>query len=99
AYFDYMPQNFRDAPKMGATRAPKAGTRPLEQVIVVDENKPFDMFEVIDAIIDEGSFVELKRRFAKELITGFARIEGRAIGIVANPPRHLGGGVFVCRRA
>jgi acetyl-CoA carboxylase carboxyltransferase component len=64
-------------------------------VIVADENKPFDMMEVIDQIVDCDSFLEIKRRFAKEVITGFARIEGRAVGIVANQPKHLGGVLFV----
>jgi acetyl-CoA carboxylase carboxyltransferase component len=53
------------------------------------------MFAVIDAIVDEGSFVELKRLYAKEIITGLARIEGRAVGIVANQPKHKGGVLFV----
>jgi acetyl-CoA carboxylase carboxyltransferase component len=63
--------------------------------VLPDENKAFDMFEVIDGLIDEGSFLEIKKRFAKEIITGFARIEGRAVGIVANQPKHLGGVLFV----
>jgi methylmalonyl-CoA decarboxylase subunit alpha len=51
--------------------------------------------ELISALIDEGSFVEIKKRFAKEIITGFGRIDGRAVGIVANQPKHLGGVLFV----
>jgi methylmalonyl-CoA decarboxylase subunit alpha len=77
------------------SRPPKPDARALSEVIVADENKSFDMMEVIAAIIDEGSFVEVKRRFAKELITGFVRIDGRAVGIVANQPKHLGGVLFV----
>jgi acetyl-CoA carboxylase carboxyltransferase component len=64
-------------------------------VIPADENKPFDMFAVIDAIIDEGSFVEIKKLWAREIITGLARIEGRAVGIVANQPKWKGGVLFV----
>jgi acetyl-CoA carboxylase carboxyltransferase component len=67
----------------------------LAEVVVPDENKPFDMHLVIDHLIDEGSFLEIKKRYAKEMITGFARIEGRAVGIVANQPKHLGGILFV----
>jgi acetyl-CoA carboxylase carboxyltransferase component len=95
AYFAYMPQSFRDRPSAAPARPPKPGARPLEQIVVADENKPFDMMELVTAIIDENSFVELKRRYAKEVITGFARIGGRAIGIVANQPKHLGGVLFV----
>jgi acetyl-CoA carboxylase carboxyltransferase component len=50
---------------------------------------------VVDAIVDEGSFLEIKKLFAKEIITGFARIDGRAVGIVANQPKWLGGVLFV----
>ena len=95
AYFAYMPQSSDGEPAPAEPRPPKPGTRHLSEVIVADENKPFDMRAVIDAVIDEGSLVELKSRFAKEVITGFARVEGRAVGIVANQPKHLGGVLFV----
>src|SRR5262245_45155805 len=74
AYLAFMPQTFRERAADLPPRLPKSGKRPLADVVLADENKPFDMFEVIEAIIDEGSFVELKKRFAKEVITGFARI-------------------------
>ena len=77
---------------------PKAispGAKPLASVVVRDENKPFDMKQFIEGLVDEGSFLEIKRRFAKELITGFARLEGKAVGIIANQPKHLGGILFV----
>ena len=88
-YLTYMP-----GAAATAARAP-AVTRPLEQIIVADENKPFDMREVIAHIVDEGSEFELKSRYAKEIITSFARIDGAPVGIVANQPKHLGGVLFV----
>src|SRR6185312_2004580 len=94
-YFAMMPANCDHAPPAVAARPPKPNQKPLESIIPVDENKPFDMFQVIDAVADEGSFVEIKRLFAKEMITGFARIEGRAVGIVANQPKYKGGVLFV----
>jgi methylmalonyl-CoA decarboxylase subunit alpha len=94
-YLGYLPDNWEGAPPPAEPRAPKPGVPPLAQTIVPDENKAFDMKLVIDALVDEGSFLELKARFAKELITGFARIDGMAIGIVANQPKHLGGVLFV----
>jgi acetyl-CoA carboxylase carboxyltransferase component len=94
-YFAMMPQSC-DAPSPRAPAlAPKADQPPLEQVIPVDENKSFDMMAVVNAIIDEGSFVEIKKLFAKEIITGFCRVEGRVIGVVANQPKHKGGVLFV----
>jgi methylmalonyl-CoA decarboxylase subunit alpha len=64
-------------------------------MIPADENKAFDMHLVIRELIDEGSFFEMKALFAKEMITGFARIDGRVVGIVANQPKWLGGVIFV----
>jgi acetyl-CoA carboxylase carboxyltransferase component len=95
AYLAYMPQNWESAPQMAAPSAPSESARPLAEVIARDENKAFDMRGVIDAIVDDGSFLELKARFAKELLTGFARIDGRPIGVVANQPKYLGGVLFV----
>src|SRR6185295_5561798 len=69
--------------------------KPLQEVVIADENKAFDMKHVIAAVVDDGSFLELKPKFARELVTGFARIEGRVVGIVANQPKHLGGVLFV----
>ena len=63
--------------------------------IPADENKPFDMQELIDALVDEGSFLEVQKRWAKELIVGYARLEGQVVGIVANQPRQRGGVLFV----
>ncbi|NUQ72448.1 MAG: acyl-CoA carboxylase subunit beta [Polyangiaceae bacterium] len=94
-YFAMMPQSCDAAPARAAALSPKADLPPLEQVIPSDENKPFDMMAVVNAIIDEGSFVEIKKLFAKEIITGFCRVEGRVIGIVANQPKHKGGVLFV----
>jgi acetyl-CoA carboxylase carboxyltransferase component len=95
SYVAFMPRTFESAPPPVAARAPKAGSKPLAEIIPNDENKAFDMMAVVDAVVDEGSFLEMKKLFAKEIITGFARIEGRAVGIVANQPKWLGGVLFV----
>ncbi len=95
SYLATMPQNCDEQVPPVAAHCPKSGSRPLPEVVVPDENKPFDMREVIDHLIDAGSFLEIKKRFAKEIITGFARVDGRAVGIVANQPKHLGGILFV----
>lgn len=94
-YIALMPQNYEVAPAMIAARPAKIASKPLEEIIPADENKPFDMMAVIDAVIDEGSFVEIKKLWAKEILTGFARIEGRVVGIVANQPKYKGGVLFV----
>ena len=93
-YLTYFPQSFKELPKKYEQIAPKAG-RALEEIIPKNQNAPFDMYECIDSIIDEGSFFEIKKLFAGELITGLARIGGRTIGIIANQPRVKGGVLFV----
>ena len=93
-YLDFMPQSYRERPASIEGREAAPG-RPLEEIVPYDQRKWFDMYEVIDRITDAGSFFEIKRLFAQELITGFARIGGRAVGIVANQPKVKGGVLMV----
>jgi acetyl-CoA carboxylase carboxyltransferase component len=67
----------------------------IRDLIPADENKPFDMKQLIDCVVDADSFLELHARWAREVIVGYARLEGRAIGIVANQPKVKGGVLFV----
>jgi acetyl-CoA carboxylase carboxyltransferase component len=94
-YVGYFPLSFEDAPPAIEAKAPKAATKKLTEIIPADENKPFDMMAVIDAVVDEGSWFEMKKLWAKEILTGFARIDGKVVGIVANQPKWLGGVLFV----
>lgn len=93
-YLDYMPQSWREAPRLAEPAEPKPG-RPIGEIVPYDQRKWFDMYEVIDRLVDAGSWLELKRLFARELITGFARLGGRPVGIVANQPKVKGGVLFV----
>ncbi len=74
--------------------APVADGGDIAALIPTDENKPFDMLALIDLLIDDGSLLQVHSRWAKELIVGYARLDGRAIGIVANQPKHKGGVLF-----
>jgi len=94
-YLAYLPSSFTDAPPRTQARSPSGTARRIEDIVPADENKAFDMMAVIDALIDEGSWLEIKALFAREILTGFARIDGRAVGIVANQPKWLGGVLFV----
>jgi len=94
-YLAYMPQHAGELPPSVEPRPPRADARSLDDIIPQDQAKPFDMREVIEALVDEGSFLEIKRRFAPELITGFGRLEGKPVGILASNPRHRGGVLFV----
>jgi acetyl-CoA carboxylase carboxyltransferase component len=93
-YLGYFPSSFEEDPP-GAVPAAPASDRPIRELIPVDENKPFDIRELIDTLIDADSFLEIHARWAKEVIVGYARLEGRAIGIVANQPKVKGGVLFV----
>lgn len=95
AYLSYMPQWWQGEPPRADPVPASRDPATLDAIIPREENKSFDMRDVIDAVVDGGSFFELKKRFAKEIIVGLARIDGQVVGIVANQPKHLGGVLFV----
>jgi acetyl-CoA carboxylase carboxyltransferase component len=94
AYFRYMPDSAGHGVAPCDPLPPRAGQKALGDLIPDEPNRGYDMRKVIDAIIDEGSWLEIKKLFAKELLTGFARLDGRAVGIVANQPMQKGGVLF-----
>jgi acetyl-CoA carboxylase carboxyltransferase component len=94
AYFAYMPQRSGEKPAACKAKPPRASSKPIADLIPDEANKGYDMRKVIDALIDEGSWLEIKKLFAKELLTGFARLDGQAVGIVANQPMQKGGVLF-----
>jgi methylmalonyl-CoA decarboxylase subunit alpha len=94
-YLSYFPSSFVGEPPAAPPAAPAASETPIRELIPADENKPFDMRLLIDCLIDEGSFCEVHARWAREVIVGYARLDGRVIGIVANQPKVKGGVLFV----
>ena len=94
-YLSYLPDNFSSEPPMAEARDPDRSGRSIEDIVPADQNKPFDMFALVRELVDSGSFFEVKKLFAQELITGFARIAGRVVGIIANQPKYKGGVLFV----
>jgi acetyl-CoA carboxylase carboxyltransferase component len=94
-YLTYFPGSCEDEPPPAPPAAPGAGATPIRELVPTDENKPWDMRELIAAVVDEGSFLEVHKRWAKELIVGYARLEGRVVGLVANQPKFKGGVLFV----
>ena len=92
-YFSYVPGSWRASPPSYAAAPP---ARPFTRdVVPAEESLGYDVHEVIDGLVDEGSFFELKPLFAAELVTGFALLEGQVVGIVANQPAVRGGVLFV----
>jgi acetyl-CoA carboxylase carboxyltransferase component len=68
---------------------------PIGAIVPEDDRVGYDVHDLVEALVDDGSFFELKPLYAKEIVTGFARLAGRPVGIVANNPVHLGGVLFV----
>ena len=93
-YLAYMPANWREQPP-AAPPAEPAGERPVSEIVPADEKTSFDVQELIAALVDADTFCEVHARWARELVVGYARIDGRAVGIVANQPRYKGGVLFV----
>ena len=93
-YLSYMPESWRERPPAAPPAAPES-KRSVGEIVPRDEKQPFDVIELISALVDGGSFFEVSERWAKEIAVGYARIEGRAIGIVANQPKVKGGVLFV----
>ena len=88
----YLPSNnVDDAPHIVPTDAPKRAEAALDTIIPDNPNKPYDMASVIKYIVDDGDFFEVHEHFAKNILVGFARLNGRSVGIVAQQPRALAG--------
>ena len=92
-YFSYLPGNWRTAPPAYDPLPPARDFD--DQLVPTEEAAGYDIRTVIDALVDEGSFLELKPLFAAELVTGFALLEGNPVGVVANQPAVRGGVLFV----
>ncbi|BCS35202.1 methylmalonyl-CoA carboxyltransferase [Luteitalea sp. TBR-22] len=88
----YLPSNNVDDPPVAPTTDPSDREAPeLDTIVPASAMQPYDMHEVIGAIVDEGVFLEVQQHFARNLVVGFARMGGRPVGIVANQPAHLAG--------
>jgi acetyl-CoA carboxylase carboxyltransferase component len=94
SYLSYMPSNWRELPPASAPAEPSNRT-PISEIVPEDEKPAFEIRDLINAVVDADSFLEVHERWAKELVVGYARLDGRAIGIVANQPKYKGGVLFV----
>ncbi len=88
----YLPQNNQEMPPYFApTDRPDRVDDPLDAVIPDSSSQPYDMIDVIETVVDDGEFFEVHEQWAKNIIVGFGRLDGHAIGIVANQPAFLAG--------
>ncbi len=93
-YLSYLPQNEQSSP-LAKSLAPSRGLSELKGLIPESPTRAYNIKDALETFIDAGSFLEIKELYAKEIVTGFARIDGRAIGIIANQPLVKGGVLFV----
>jgi propionyl-CoA carboxylase beta chain len=92
ALFRYLPSNnLDDAPRRATTDPWDRVTPALNAIVPENPQQPYDIKDVIHALADDGEFFEVHEHFAKNIVVGFAHMDGRSIGIVANQPAFLAG--------
>ena len=93
-YLSYLPNHCGLMPPRVAAAEPEESA-PIDEIIPAEQNKLFDVRVLLRALVDDDSVLEIKSRFAKELVTAFARIDGHPVGILANNSKYKGGVLFV----
>jgi acetyl-CoA carboxylase carboxyltransferase component len=92
-WLSFLPSNWEQPAPIAQPAEPRPG-RTLEEIVPLREAEVFDMEEFVESLVDEGTWFPYKELFAPEMLTGFARIGGRPVGLVGNQPRHMGGSIF-----
>ncbi len=88
----FMPANNMEDPPIVPTKDPRdRADKSLDTLVPLESNKPYDIKRIITCVVDEGNFLEVAREYAKNIVVGFARFDGRPVGIIANQPAHLAG--------
>ncbi|TKR26006.1 acyl-CoA carboxylase subunit beta [Natronomonas salsuginis] len=90
----YLPDNSDEKPPRADPVDPAKPPKGIDGVIPQEPNRGYDMLDLIDRVVDADSWFELRPEYGKEILTGFARIDGRPVGIVANQPAHRAGAIF-----
>jgi propionyl-CoA carboxylase beta chain len=88
----FLPSNnVNDAPRVPTNDSPDREADALATIVPESPNQPYDMLDVIHAVVDDAYFLEVHQHYAKNILVGFARLDGRSVGIVANQPAMLAG--------
>jgi len=95
ALLSYFPQNNQDDPPRLSPREPKGQPSELDGLLPNDSDRPYDMHEIITRIVDGGEILEVQPLYARNIIVGFARLNGYSIGIVANQPKYQAGALDI----
>lgn len=95
-FLGFFPANSRELPpRRVSSDPPGRESADLAGIVPLDHRKPYDMAQLVRTVVDDGELLELRPRYARNIITGYARIDGWSVGIIANQPSHLGGIVDV----
>ncbi|ELY60079.1 protionyl-CoA carboxylase [Natronococcus amylolyticus DSM 10524] len=90
----YLPDSADEKPPKQEPKPPAASPEGIDAIVPQEPNKGYDMTDVIDRVVDDGTYFELRPDYGEEIITAYARIDGRPVGIVANQPAHRAGAIF-----
>jgi acetyl-CoA carboxylase carboxyltransferase component len=90
----YLPDNSDEKPPKTEPRAPRKSPKGIDSVVPESPNEGYDMERLIERVVDHGSYFELQPDYGKEILTAFARVDGRPVGIVANQPAERAGAIF-----
>ncbi|MEM4781852.1 MAG: acyl-CoA carboxylase subunit beta [Halalkalicoccus sp.] len=90
----YLPDKAGEKPPRSEPKPPKRSPEGIDSVAPSEPNRGYDMTEVIERVVDRDSYFELKPDYGPEIVTAYARIDGRPVGIIANQPNHRAGAIF-----
>ncbi|MEM4734891.1 MAG: carboxyl transferase domain-containing protein [Candidatus Thorarchaeota archaeon] len=92
----FLPSNnMEDPPRVKTDHSPDDVDESIDEIVPDDPNRPYDMRDVVTRLVDNGEFFEIHEHWAKNMIVGFARFDGRPVGIVGNNPAHLAGTIDI----
>jgi propionyl-CoA carboxylase beta chain len=91
----YLPQNHKEMPPRAVPDEQRAADEAMLRLVPVDSTKVYDVLQVIKQVVDFGDFLEVMPTFAKNAVVGFARMDGYSVGIIANQPKYMAGGLDI----
>ncbi|WP_430785402.1 acyl-CoA carboxylase subunit beta [Virgibacillus flavescens] len=92
---EYLPANNQLKPTLTESEPQDDTCHDLTEIVPFNSTRPYDVKRVIDQVVDKGTFFEIHKDFAKNIVVGFARINGQTVGLVCNQPRYLAGGLDI----
>ncbi|CAM3797933.1 acyl-CoA carboxylase subunit beta [Mesobacillus zeae] len=95
ALLSYLPQSYEEKPPREEADSDDDYRPDLTDVVPFDAVRPYDVRKVVEQVVDEGSFLEIQKDFAKNLVIGLARVKGEVVGLVCNQPKFMAGGLDI----